>query len=175
MDSTDSTVCNSLFGAAGTSDSFVTCNTRNELNCEVEFSDVEQAPWCAIRQPSHWAPLFDLSNGVDFAGARELDYDAEEEEGDLFGGGDESPAEEESTTDYTFGPVAISGVAQFAYTGQSDFGDAAMSRWVRTPDFALLATDAQIAAEVEVCLEPLVVLGVFRAGHALRYHHAEVS
>lgn len=153
--STDSDLCNSAFDNDDGTE--INCRQRNEENCAPEFSDEEQAAFCAIKQPSQWVPFFDLSNGLDYTlsdgtGPRD-DDDDETTTSDSSGGGslggDSSSSVEDLFADANIEPIPDA-TTQFAYTSQSPFGQAVMERFPRSPQLGLLASDPSIAAAVEV-------------------------
>ena len=139
----------------------ISCNTRNESNCEAEFSNSEQLPWCAIREPSRWAPLYDLSNALDlsaFEGNDTADADSSSSSGQGgLGGAEDTSSEDAPVLDAE--PIVTS--TEYMYTSQSAFGKAAMERIVREPQLDLLATDATIAADLQVMLLLLQLLLLF--------------
>ena len=58
VDSTDPADCST------TPDFSPQCTTRNETNCGLDFSDSLQAQYCAIEEPTRWAPVFDLGGSL---------------------------------------------------------------------------------------------------------------
>lgn len=138
--STDPQVCNRVFtDLSDANPPDISCDVRNKDNCAAEFSKVEQVQWCAIKQPSLWAPFFDLSNGVNYtrsdgSGPR----DKKDENADGAGSppgqpessGNDSPSEQLDEDARDAEP--LTGETKFMYTG-SAFGEAAMSRFVRVP------------------------------------------
>ena len=130
--STDVDVCNNVPGSNGSLNGrYVECVERDESNCSPVYSSLERLPFCAVQEPSLWAPLYFLTNLFSRIGNEQRDFVS-------------SPASE----------------TQFLYTSESAFGAAAMGRVVRLPDVALLTTDAGISEEVEVRLLRFYVVAV---------------
>jgi hypothetical protein len=162
-ESTDSTVCNAVFKDENEFPK-IDCKSRNDTNCAAEFSNDQQVPWCAIKQPSKFPPLYDLSYGVNFtlsdgSGPRDVGNSAEDssntpgQQGGSSGessSGAQSQSDDEKKAELLAEP--ISGESKFMYTGQSAFAEKAMDRFVRqVPDVELLGTDPNVATAVEVC------------------------
>lgn len=118
------------------------CSSSDDTMSSAEYSTTSQLPFCAIEQPSRFAPLYDLSGGLnDTAGVID-DYDDSGGGGGPAGGNipDESLASE---------PILTS--TEFMYTAKSAFGEAAMKRLVRQPDSTPLVSNPAIQAQTEVC------------------------
>jgi hypothetical protein len=150
--STDPAVCNpNVFTSRGGANRDVHCTMRNKENCAAQFSTPEQAGFCSIKQPSKWPPIYDINNGVNYtlpdgSGPR----DAAEEQSESLPG-TSSGNDETLLDDYEFNATGpIYGEAQFMYTGQTPFGDAAMHRFVRDPQLQLIKTDEAVASDLEV-------------------------
>ena len=103
---------------------------RDESNCSPLFSSEEQLPFCAVGEPSRWAPLYFLTNPWS-----PLVYGDTPGRGEGLGGNFDGSSQQ----------------TQFFYTSESAFGEAAMSHLVREPNLALLATDPGVTEELAVC------------------------
>lgn len=114
----------------------------------LQFSSTEQLPFCAIEQPSRFAPLYDLSGALNDT-EWTLDYSSSDDsDGDVLGGGG-GPAGG-NVPDEALSRSSIQTSGQFMYTSDTPFGDAAMNSLIRQPDFTPLLSDVSIQAEAQV-------------------------
>jgi hypothetical protein len=149
--SADPSVCNNVL-AQDTGGQKVSCTLRNEDNCGAQFSEPENVRWCAIEQPSQWSPVFDLSKAINWTATGHEDAGDDTDDAD-----DADDAESSGPDNETEWSKPIVTSTRVLYTGNSPFGDAAMQRFVRVPELELLSIDADIAAEVEVWSEMLLL------------------
>jgi hypothetical protein len=128
------------------------CVSKDKTDCGEEYSTAEQLPFCAIQQPSRFAPIYDLSGGLnDTEWVAAANGTIQEASGGGPGGGNIPPES------LFMEPIVTS--TQFMWTGKTAFGEAAMNRLVRQPDLTALVADPTIQAQVEVCsVWPIAVL-----------------
>lgn len=163
--SDDPTICN-----FNEDDSlFTDCLTRSATNCGIEYSDPWQIENCEIPQPPRWPPLFDLKNGVKFhsrgrfggaqaPGQAPGPSDSSNEEFQNFSddyNSDDYNSVSQAFADYATlnsGELSLSpSETSFVYTGETAFSTNAMQRFIRDPNATMVANDASIAMDVQVC------------------------
>jgi hypothetical protein len=143
--SNDQAVCKANVGSLDFS-----CSSKDSTTCGSEYSTAEQLPYCAIKQPSTFAPLYDLSGGLNETEWASLAPPGSQEEEDGGGGGPGGgpaggniPPESKITK-----PIITT--TKFMYTGKTPFGEATMNRVLRQPDLTPLVSDPLVQAKVMV-------------------------
>ena len=151
--STDPAVCQSNEDRNGFS-----CLSEDKSQCAAEFSTTDQLPFCAIEQPSRFAPLYDLSGGLN-----DTSWAIDDDEADG-GGGRGGPAGGNIPPGAASAEPILT-TTEFMHTGESALGDAAMGRLVRQPDFTPLAANLAAQADAQVCSVRLTTLALVSCSH----------